>query len=95
MFVEAIADILKDRFVPQALRKIEQGVEVREAWRAVEEAGFLELLAPEEAGGAGLALGELYPILLEVGKHAVPLPIGQTIAARAILSKSGAGRPRA
>ena len=93
MFVEAIANILKDRFSPQALRKIGQGVEVREVWGAIEEAGFLELLAPEEAGGAGLVLGELYPILLEVGKHAVPLPIGQTIAARAILSKSGGGAP--
>ena len=35
MFVEAIADILKDRFSPQALRKFEQGVEVREAWSAI------------------------------------------------------------
>jgi alkylation response protein AidB-like acyl-CoA dehydrogenase len=88
MFVEAIEDILKDKCTPQAVRAIEAGGsgETKALWNALAEAGFLELLAAEDAGGAGLPLAEAFPIFTTLGRHAMPLPIAQSIVARALLA---------
>ncbi len=52
MFTEAIEAILRDRARPDAIRASENGSSGRArpaVWSALEEAGFLELLAPEDA----------------------------------------------
>jgi len=85
MFTEAIASILRDHCTPAAVRAIEAGASPRPLWEAIEGAGFLELLAPEAAGGAELPLAELYPVLLQFGRHALPVPAAQAIAARALV----------
>jgi len=86
MFAEAIEEILKDQCTPAAVRAIEGGKTPARLWSAIADAGYLELLAPEEAGGAGLPLAELFPILTTLGRYAAPLPLAQSIAARALLS---------
>lgn len=87
MFAQAIEDILQDQCTPAVVRAIEAGGTPLPLWRAIESAGFLELLAPESAGGAGLALAELFPILSHLGRYAVPLPVAQTMVARALLGE--------
>lgn len=86
MFAEAIEQILKDHCTPAVVRATEAGVTPRALWEAMESAGFLELMAPESAGGAGLALPDLFPILVVLGRYAVPVPLAQSIAARALLA---------
>jgi acyl-CoA dehydrogenase len=86
MFAEAIQEILQDQCTPAVVRAIEAGQTPRALWDAVAAAGFLELLAAEDDGGAGLTLGELFPILALLGRHAVPVPIGQSVLARALLA---------
>lgn len=86
MFAEAIEDILKDQCTPAAVRAIEAGGSAEALWNAVTDAGFLELLAPEDLGGAMLPLTELFPILTVLGAHAMPVPLAQSIAARAVLA---------
>ncbi|MEN3293189.1 MAG: acyl-CoA dehydrogenase [Burkholderiales bacterium] len=86
MFAEAIEDILKDQCTPAAVRAIEAGGSPAGLWDAIADAGFLELLAPEADGGAGLPLAELFPVLTTLGRYATPVPIAQSIAARALLS---------
>jgi acyl-CoA dehydrogenase len=86
MFAEAIGSILKDRCTPAAVRAIESGGAPQPLWDALAGAGFLELLAPEAQGGAGLPLPELFPVLLQFGRYAVPLPAAQAIAARALVA---------
>jgi acyl-CoA dehydrogenase len=93
MFTEAIEAILRDRATPEAIRAIEGGAAPSALWNAVEEAGFLELLTPESAGGAGLELSALAPVLTALGRYAVPVPIAQSIAARALLRNSGVAAP--
>lgn len=88
MFAEAIEDILRDRCTPAVVREIEAGGAPAALWEAFAGAGFLDLLLPEEEGGAGLPLPELYPVLALFGRHAVPLPVGQAIVARGL---AGAG----
>ncbi len=90
MFAQAIEDILKDHCSPAAVRDIEAGGSPAAMWSALENAGFLELLATEDAGGACLPLPELYDVLAVLGRYAVPLPVGQTIVARSLLGSSPA-----
>lgn len=85
MFAEAIEAILRDHCAPAAVRAIEGGASPRALWAALADAGFLKLLASESAGGAELPLPQLYPVLLQFGRHALPVPAAQAIAARALL----------
>jgi acyl-CoA dehydrogenase len=85
MFVEAIESILEDHCTPAVIREIERGDSPAPLWNAVAESGFLELLTPEDCGGAGLALPAVYPVVECLGRFAVPVPLAQTIFARALL----------
>ncbi|CAG9166145.1 acyl-CoA dehydrogenase family protein [Cupriavidus pinatubonensis] len=93
MFVEAIEAILHDQFTPAAIRAAEGGDAVRTQWDVLAEAGFLELLTPEAAGGASLTLSEIFPVLVCIGWHALPVPLAQSIAARGLLQQAGATPP--
>lgn len=86
MFVEAIEEILKDRCTPAVVRSIESGDSPAVLWHAIADAGFLELLTSEEQGGGGLSLPELFPVMTTMGRHAIPVPLAQSIAARALLA---------
>jgi acyl-CoA dehydrogenase len=90
MFVDAFEAILRDHATPAAARAIESGSSHAGLWAHIAEAGFLELLASEEAGGAALPLAELFPLLAALGRYATPLPVGQSIAARALLPAGAA-----
>jgi acyl-CoA dehydrogenase len=85
MFVEAIEEILRDQCTPAVVRAIEAAQSPAALWSAVADAGFLELLTPEADGGAGLSLAELFPILTTLGRHAMPVPLAQSIVSRAML----------
>ncbi len=90
MFTEAIEAILVDQCTPAAIRAIENGGPPTALWGALAESGFLELMGSEEAGGAGLALDAVFPIFVALGRHAVPVPAAQSIAARALLGSVAA-----
>lgn len=85
MFAEAIEDILRDQCTPAVVRAIEAGGSPQPLWDSIAGAGFLDLLAPEEAGGAALPLPELFPVLMHFGRYTVPVPAAQAIAARALV----------
>lgn len=90
MFTEAFDDILRGNCAPAAVRAIESGGTLQPLWHAIAESGFLELMASEDAGGAGLDLAGVLPVLQLLGSYAVPLPVGQAIAMRTLLP---AGEP--
>lgn len=93
MFVEAIESILQDACTPAAVRAVEGGADPRGLWATIEDAGFLELLVPEQSSGAGLTLSELAPVLIAMGRHPLPVPLAQSVAARALLRRAGLGVP--
>ena len=89
MFAEAIEDILKDQCTATTVRAIESGGSTAASatlWKAIEDAGFLELLTAEADGGAELAVPDLFPIFSSFGRYAVPLPVAQSIVARSLLA---------
>ncbi|MBH3430344.1 acyl-CoA dehydrogenase family protein [Pseudomonas alkylphenolica] len=85
MFTEAIEKILADLCTPTRVRAVENGDGAMALWRALEDGGFLQLLTPESQDGAGLSLAALFPVLLAFGRHALPVPAAQSIAARALM----------
>jgi alkylation response protein AidB-like acyl-CoA dehydrogenase len=85
LIADAFEDLLRDHCTPAWVRQVEAGQSSQALWDRIADAGFLDLLVPESWGGAGQPLAELHPLLLACGRHAVPLPVGQTVAARTLL----------
>ena len=85
-FLEALDKILQDHCTFADVRRIEAGGSSNILWQTVEQSGFLDLLLPEEQGGAALPLVDLFPILERLGRAAVPQPVAQSIVARALLA---------
>jgi alkylation response protein AidB-like acyl-CoA dehydrogenase len=88
-FLEPFERMLAKLFDPGEVRAIERGGQWQDKWQEVEESGFLDALVPEEMGGVGLTLDQAGPLLIAIGKYAVPLPIGETIVARSLLAQAG------
>jgi acyl-CoA dehydrogenase len=83
---DAILQLLSGICTPQVVRAIERGTSPATLWAGIEESGFCDALVSEQAGGAGLPLSAVLPIVEACGKHAVPLPLAQTLFARWLLS---------
>jgi acyl-CoA dehydrogenase len=94
LFSDAVAQLLRDLCTPDAVRAIEAGGDHGPLWRAVDDAGFADALVPESAGGSGLSLAEVFGVLELCGSHAVPVPLGETLLARAWLARAGVEPPK-
>lgn len=78
--------ILCDLVTPSAIRAVERGENPASIWVGLQESGFLDALVPENKGGAGLTLAQIFPLVALVGAYAVPVPVGETMIARALLA---------
>lgn len=78
---------------PAAVRAVEQGGDTAAMWDELLQSGFLDALVAEAHGGAGLPLGQVEPLLQALGRHAVPLPVAETMAARYLLAEAGVTAP--
>ena len=85
MFLEALDRLLSDHAGGASIRRLEAGEPDAGLWRAIEQAGFLDLMRAEEQGGAALPPAQLFPLLECLGRHGVPLSIAQTIVARGLV----------
>ncbi|MEU6478230.1 acyl-CoA dehydrogenase family protein [Streptomyces sp. NPDC047017] len=63
----------------------------RALWTRLAAAGVFALAVPERHGGAGLRPAELAVAFTELGRHAVPGPLVETVAAAAFLDRLGDG----
>lgn len=90
-FLEPFERMLEDVATPAAVRVIEWGGSPDAMWGAFAESGFLDALVAEDRGGADLSLAEVHPLWMALGRHAVPLPVGETMIARALISDAPGG----
>ena len=94
---DAIEQLLAHCCTPNHVRRIERGEggtkERAALWGALQESGFTDALVAEAMGGAGLSLSDVYPIAFVAGRHALPLPLIQTILVRGIMSETNAELP--
>jgi acyl-CoA dehydrogenase len=84
MFAEAIESILREQGTP-AVRASEEGASNQEMADAIAQAGFHELLAPEDLGGGGASWRDFFEVVALCGAYAAPLPLAQTLASRAMV----------
>lgn len=78
---------------PAAVRTVEEGGDPAALWAPIEASGFLDVLVPEERGGAGLGLADAFPLFMSAGRHALPLPFAHTVLARVCLASAGQDIP--
>jgi acyl-CoA dehydrogenase len=93
-FLDPFVRLLEAECSPDTVRMIEAGGSSDALWQAISASGYLDALVPEDAGGAGLDLSTLAPILMALGAYAVPLPVADTMAARALLAQAGRDAPQ-
>lgn len=62
-------------------------------WRAIEENGLVDMLLPEEAGGAGLDFGDSMAVARAAGAFSLPLPLVETMIGRRVLADAGLEAP--
>lgn len=93
LFADAARQLLRDQCTPQVVRAIEAGGSAQALWTWLEDAGFADALLPEEQGGAGLSLAQVFGVWELCGAHALPVPLAETMVARALLARAGAPCP--
>ena len=62
-------------------------------WLAIEENGLVDMLLPEEAGGAGVDFGDAMAVARTAGAFALPLPLVETMIGRRVLAGAGLEAP--
>ena len=93
LFSDAARQLLTDQCTPQQVRAIESGGSPQAMWSFIEDAGFADALVPEAQDGAGLLLTHVFDVLELCGSYALPVPLAETMLARALLAQAGAQRP--
>jgi alkylation response protein AidB-like acyl-CoA dehydrogenase len=61
----------------------------RPLWARLEEAGLTTASVAEENGGTGADFGDVMVVLRAAGRHAVSVPLAETLMAASLLSSSG------
>jgi len=90
---EAFDRLLTDISTPQVVREIEAGGSVQNLWQQVIESGFADAMISEKSGGAGLEMGEAFSLFFLCGRHALPIPLAQTMVARRMCALNGVDVP--
>ncbi|MFM7029159.1 MAG: acyl-CoA dehydrogenase family protein [Chakrabartia sp.] len=85
--------LLADACPSAVVRAIDAGGSGEALWREMQGSGYLDALVAESAGGAGLGLADVGPLLCALGAQAMPLPLGETMIARALIAATGGALP--
>lgn len=90
--IQPFARMLDGTASPAAIRGIEHDGGGA-MWSEIAASGFLDALVDENVGGAGLPLSVVGALWQELGRRAVPLPVGETMIARALLAAEAVPAP--
>lgn len=93
MLHEALDRLLTDIAPARMVREIESGGSPQVLWRRIVESGFADAMVPEDKGGGGIALREACALFVLCGRHALPVPLAQTLVARSLCASSGVEIP--
>jgi len=88
-YSDAVESLLHDHCTPAVVRGIEAGADASALWTLLHESGFADCLLPE----AALTLHDVFPMLRVMGQYVLPVPLAQTMFARAVLHAAGAQIP--
>ena len=77
----------------ELIESAEKGVWPDKLWRALEEGGLTLPLVAEARGGAGGTWRDAHTVVRAAGKHAVPVPLAETIVGGWLLDQAGLDVP--
>jgi alkylation response protein AidB-like acyl-CoA dehydrogenase len=89
LLADAVERFLGERCTPEFVAAVEAGEDPSTFWNEVEDLGFTLTSVPEAAGGSGGSLSDALTLLQAVGRHAVPLPLAETMIAGWLLAEAG------
>jgi acyl-CoA dehydrogenase len=90
---DAAERLLETQCTAEVLRRADQGEFPQALWNAVVQAGYVDALVPEDAGGPGLDLPDALSLLFSAGRHAAPVPLAETMLAGWLLAAARLPRP--
>jgi acyl-CoA dehydrogenase len=93
LIADTASRIFRDHCDPQRLAALGGEAWQAPAWSALEAAGLPLAWVPEDLGGAGASLADGFALLGAAGRHAVALPIAETLLAGWLLSQAGIAAP--
>jgi acyl-CoA dehydrogenase len=70
-------------------KHVESGSFDQGLWTQCSELGLADALVPENKGGAGLSWAQADKCFQTLGKHAAPVPLGETMIAGLVLANAG------
>jgi acyl-CoA dehydrogenase len=86
---EVVTRLFTERVTRELRQSAEGGAWPDALWAVVEENGLTLPLVPEAQGGAGGAWGDAHVVVSAAGRHALPLPLPETIVAAWLLAGAG------
>ena len=95
-FARSLDALLTAADTPSVIRSWSAGDPTagRALWTRIAEAGVFALAVPEAYEGAGPLPVELAVAFVELGRHAVPGPLVETVAAAVLLTEPEAAKRR-
>ncbi|HET7849799.1 MAG TPA: acyl-CoA dehydrogenase family protein [Pseudolabrys sp.] len=90
---ETAARIFADLADPQTISRAQGDAWKAPLWSAVAGAGLPLAWVPEELGGSGASLAEGFEILGVAGRHALAVPLAETLIAGWLLARAGIKAP--
>ena len=89
LLVQQLGHLFSSAVDRPARQRAEQGEWLSSVWTACEEMGVPLLLVPESAGGFDLGWSAAFEVFKLLGRHGVPLPLGETMIAAHLLARAG------
>ncbi|HWP67402.1 MAG TPA: acyl-CoA dehydrogenase family protein [Candidatus Limnocylindria bacterium] len=86
---DTVTRLFAESLDAERLAAAERGVWFEALWNAVESTGLLRAHLDETAGGAGASWHEAFVIARACGRHAVPLPVVETMLAGYLAARAG------
>jgi acyl-CoA dehydrogenase len=93
LLADPLERFLKDHCPSAAVRRFERGESTSRLWQGIDASGYADALVPESAGGAGLRFADIFSSVRLLGRYALPLPLAETMVARALLARAGVTVP--
>jgi len=89
ILLDMAAKVFSEQFSEKDLRAASQGEWLGPKWGVLEELGLPLALVGEEAGGFDLKVEEALELVRLVARHAIPLPLAETMFANHLCAISG------
>jgi acyl-CoA dehydrogenase len=93
LIAETCDRLFAERLDENVFAAAEAGTFPQDLWDAITENGLDRILVRESDGGSGLGWEDAHVVLTAAGRHAVPAPLAEAIAAGWLLGRAGVKMP--